>query len=327
MNTCQWRLRVDASHPVLRAFSALAFLVCASGVSACADTLSVSPRVHLKERAAYSLPDSFLPLGLALADSGPLVVWGRGARYLWLVEDGVQRALAVRADAGEIVGAAINGSSGFEVVTSGPAGTHIVRLSPSGQRLSQRRVQTTILGLEATRVGGRWFIAGNRTDGAAVVVVSDSAGVAVPIWSASPGVEARDTFAVSIFLSPSEDETSAWVASVRPPFQSWKIGPDGRVLRQRKAAESLIVRAAMDAAPAAKWSALRVVEFGGRSLQTLSDLRSGQRLLLLSKSNGDVQSVLTVNGPFGVAAATHEGRTLCAMRTTRHREIVCYSSR
>lgn len=157
-----------------------------------------------------------------------------------------------------------------------------------------------------------WTVAGLDADGQYTIQPLDGA----PWW-----VIRADTLRGGV-LPPYRLAAAAdgvLLTESEPPFRSWRVGPDGPGVpfapKRSGYPESVGVQ---------RWVSAPLVDLGDALLQTLSDLGSDRRVLVLYDRDGRERRKTIVAVPMALVGVTRDGRHLIGVRDVGKPEILLY---
>jgi hypothetical protein len=290
-------------------FSALAALAC--GCRNGPDAADSESRLQLEERFAITVSDSVPLIGVIAEDSGRLVTWSRKNAYLLSVGEAPRR-VPVRFS-GVPAGAAIGAGDTLEFVDpaagvlrrTGMAGNSTVRPLPSGLRVADA-VRTERFG---------WITGGVDAAGRYRIQPLDGSAW----WVIRPDT-LRDGVLPAYRLAATHD--GVLVTEAEPPFRTWRVRPEG-------AGEPFAPTSAgaPESSGIQRWVSSPVVDLGDAMIQTLSDLASDRRVLVLYDREGREQRKTVISVPMALVGITGDGRYLVGVRDLGKPEVVLYGWR
>jgi len=320
------RSAAPASRAAPRRFPwSLAFIAVLATISyGCQDsaTTQSQAQLELEQEFVISLPDSFELAGAAVSPSGLLALWAANSAHIVLATP--------RSVSGEVIdfgpdlsgpiGAAFVGSDSLlEIVDT--AGPTILGFSLAGRLVYERRLQLGEVPEVAARLAGGWFLGARDQSGRYHVYRADhSIGQTLEIFSVE--LEAKEHRYLPVFqLSVGEGEV--YLAMTEPPFETYRISPDGELLGTIQPRwES--APGALDAGPEPLIVALPLVPLGDQLLQTLADLSSDLRIILVYDRTGRVLRRKTLQAPVGFLTSCPDRHLLIAARWVGSLDLVGY---
>lgn len=313
-------------HLIQREFALLvcflALPVIGLGVAAsCAQTL---PELELTEVYSYSIPESIRVAGVNVDAADRVIVWSDRGTLLMLIGRGggtVRRLGAVD----ELVSAAIRkvpatGSEHtpdvIELLTRSGA---VVRMDSAGRVVSTRMVSGLQGSTGAARLDEGWFaiITSSGESTSTLVYAPDSATNVRPINLRGPTTGLVGTLPLRL----SSDGGSVIVTQARYPFSSVMLAPSDSnpILRF-----SSLPTAVLGDDPAS-YIAMPILPIGGGFVQTLADLGSDRRILILYSAVGTILRTTALDAPLALVAHRQAAGRLLALRRAGATEVVGYS--
>jgi hypothetical protein len=288
----------------------------AIAVSGCGAERAEPPPLELREEYSRQLPDSFQFVGATFSSDGSLVLWSSNRNYLLLVDEGRIQALGA-AFLGKPV-AAVFSAEGSEIEVVDAVRSTIVVLSRQGMRLRERRFYTSLRVSTATRIRDLWLLGGRGLNGRFAL---DEAGAYTS--SASPG-RSGSAFALHddlpVHLSQAGGEVL--LTNVNRPFAVQRfdsLGAPRASLSPKGIDTSRTIR---ELTSNGRWVSLPALAASDGYLQTLSDLTSDRRILILYDSSGAARRYTVLDIPVGFVASHARRNLLAGARRTHGLELV-----
>jgi hypothetical protein len=277
--------------------------------------------LHLDQVGTIALPDSFQLGGMDARDRRALT-WATNEPYL-VLRDREQESVVKFKNAGVPIAAALTAGGGLEVLDSG----FVRRLSVDGTR-KETPYSIAFRPVEGARGRAGWYVGGIDADHNLRIVRIDSLGNSAPYYkvpSARLTTQAGDTaFFKPTHMTPVGD--SLLVTIVNAPFENIVIDDRGKEVRSFRPPPPPVTTThnATEAARAAKWISLATLRLDCGFLQTLSDVRSDQRRLVLFDNAGAPLRNSEIAAPLGFIYAMPTAQRLFAVRAMSSAEIVTY---
>lgn len=313
---------VPAQNVKLAAIGMLGLIVITAGCAPKGDRLSPRRRLALDEESSSSLPDSFAIAGVRRDARGRYVVWSNSGSYMLLYDGGRRTALAREGYIDGVVGADFNRNGRVEAIAVTANGNRRVEFSDSGDVVGVQRLAVPAAPTQAALVDSEWWIGGVAKRGAFVVYRVSRAGHSAEVFRVEPGRGGRDTFPVAAHLSTAG--AGALVALIRKPFTIWRVNPKGTVTVESEPLASAAVRKVLTGGGLDWWVSLRAIPLDAAVLQTLADLRSEHRVLVVVDNGGAIANATDLAAPIGFVDSDPVRHAVCAVRTLNVRELVCY---
>lgn len=275
--------------------------------------------LELSEALALELPTREPVAGLVATDAGAVAAWA-GGRLFWAAS-GSGRLLAEIGGPGHPVAAAfVEGDSLLEVVD---ASGEVVTLRVGGGRVAHTSFRPPVPIQAAVRTPGGWV--GGGTDRVGRYL----------IFPLQPGRDRvllafdPDTLvglgAAAVQLSPAGEDVL--VTDLEPPFRTRRMRPDGSVAREFQPRHPPPDEPVDTLRGEVRWISLPVVPLQRGYLQTLTDLGSDRRLIVLYDGRGREVRRREVEVPVGITGITPRERYLLASRNAGRPEVLLYSWR
>jgi hypothetical protein len=281
-------------------------------------TPSSSFALELEEEYAWTVPDPIRVTGAATAGSGRLLVWSHDQNIVLLV-GGSDGEVLSRIPVNRPVGAAfVEGDTVIEVVEADRAG--ITTRTTGGRIVRQRAIGTPLAVEDAARGLDGWFIAGRYADDRYRVYFAPGSDTARMIRAVFT-LDGPSTSGMHVTAHGRD----ALITTVAPPFRTYLVSPSGEVKRELEpwgSEAEIPVLSWPDTSR--RWVSLPTLPLDRRFLQTLSDIRSDKRLLILYDTEGCVASGTEVDVPLGFVASLESEHLLVAARRLNAMEIVIY---
>ena len=273
------------------------------------------PTLELVETRAHRLPPGYALGGAAIsADGNRLLAWSVNGAEL-LVYDQAPDSPRRLPGTHRAAGAAFGDSSSIAVLNINGA---LSTLALDGSVASGGRVfRASDIRSAVGGVNGWWAltgaVAGNSTElhFAPAGGTSDSTRVLLLL----PRPERR-------FLATAESD--ALVTLRDPPHTVWRIAADGRVIASMQPDRLSTVLS--ESEHPSSWKALSAFPLGAGFVQILADVSSDGRVIVTYGARGEPLAHRHLEAPFGfVAVGSVPSRTVVALRTLEHGELVVYS--
>lgn len=283
------------------------------------------PSLVLEQVSSIAFPDSFSATGVRSNRKGGFIAWARESGTIAIFDGPKSRSFVVDGALG-VVGLGFDDQGVAEAMIES-SGTHqgaydVLLVSIPATALSTAvsvRVDARLL--QAERSGSLWYMTTITPDSAIAVLRRDSAGGVQPIRIVRDVAHAGEGVRK---LHLSADSSELLLTFADAPFTVERIDSLGRRLVQSAPLLDERVRIAIDSMPGAIWVSLPAVPLDRGYIQTIADLRSAQRILVLSGRDGNVVSARAFSVPLGFVESEISARRLCAVRTLDARELVCY---
>jgi hypothetical protein len=274
-----------------------------------------SAPLELVQVAQVALPESVSFIDARIHQTGSILAWGSG-RGVWLFRHGSWQRLGY--NIAQAAGARFAvGDSVVEVIDRARAA--VVTVGANGGYRTRYSFQPNHLVESATPVTNGWYVLGTNTDGDFVATrlwVDDQRSDSRVVW-------ARGTSAKVYSARVSEHNGEALIAEYDSPFRVQRLGPDSLLRDFPALPETLLSQ--LNGGDAARWGALSVVPIReGEFVQSFTDLRSDQRMLVLRDRSGRFDRAKTLSAPLSILDfEPRSGQVLSARRSTRT-EFVIY---
>lgn len=286
--------------------STLAALAC--GCRATPDGATDESRLHLEEELAITVPGSAPLMGVTAGDGGRLVAWARDAAYLLSAAEAPERVPV--GFTGVPAGGGFGTGGTLEFVD--PAAAVVRHATMAGER-SRRPLPAGLRVADAVRTERfGWITAGVDAEGRYRIQPLD----ARPWWVISP-----DTLRGGVLppyrLAASGD--GVLITEAEPPFRTWRVCPEG-------AGEPFAPTGAgyPQSGGVQRWVSAPLVDLGDALVQTLSDLASDRRVLVLYDPDGRERRKTIVAAPMALVGVTRDRRHLIGVRDLGNPEVVLY---
>jgi hypothetical protein len=282
--------------------------VCAGLSLSCGTAGSEAAPLVVREVYAREVPDSFQFSGAAFASNDDLVLWSSNRNYLLLVAAGTIQPIGADVLAKPIAAAFTLDDSEIEVVDA--IRNTVVTLSRRGARLRERRFVAHTRVSTATRFRDSWILGGRDENGrfgistATPVLRSASAERAVFDPGLGDGLPTH--------LSKAEDELL--LTSVNRPFAVQRIDSLGHTLSPLIPAGVDTLRAIRNLTSRGRWVSLPALRVSDGYMQTLSDLASDHRIVVLYDASGSARRYSVLEIPVGFVASQPRRNLLAGAR-------------
>lgn len=319
-----------AGYTCISAATAIFAPTCAAAQAA---QSSQTSGLQLRLIAAYAVPDSFPAAGAARSASGLLVLWTPDRPFLLLVNGENVISLGRKVLLRPIAAAFVENDRAVEVVDGGK--NVIVRLSLDDTVVAENRLNISRQWKSAARARDVWFIGGVRAFdspvGLSMVSTFDIvvAGAGVPrtkeVYRLESPVQSR---AGSPMASLTAHNRGVLVSSAWPPFETVFINEHGSLqARFTPPPTDSLTKEFGIAAESHFWVGLPVVPVKDLFVQTLADLRSDSRLVILFDAQGQVMRKTLIDMPLGFMSGSFDTERVLAARRISGLEIVEYNLR
>lgn len=276
------------------------------------------PRLALEESRTIQLPPAFRVGGGAVAESGAVLYWNDAGRGVV-----VDRGSSIEILCGEflsppVAAAFVSGDSAIEIVYGVERAIFRATSYQSCDRVQNARSLSEIL--NAARWPGGWVLGGIDSTGLPTVTALDSLGGVQ--WLMHADTSRTDP------ANPRFGHMSPWsggiiLASIAWPFR-WRVVP-GEPLNHPSAPYSDTIRGlGLEVDEFTEWAGLPVVELDSGYIQTLADMRSDQRILVLFDHAGTPVRHRVLDVPLGIVASNPTAHLLLVLRRTDRLELVVY---
>jgi hypothetical protein len=272
--------------------------------------------VVTEESAATLSQDGIRALGVVARDDGTISFWTDTMVYLGtegqafrpLTEIGSVRPMAV--------GLGENGLS-MEVFDRD---SRLISLDEGGVQIRdvERPVSDSIEA--AIRWGGRWVVASREETGVVAL-----ASVRLPDQPADKHPFAAKVFSGSrrvLLSAPNENELLLTETDV--PYATLVYNSSGEVEKEFRPLEPIQMLGYGPENVPPLWYAMSPLRLDEGYVQTVSDLRTSRRALVLYDEEGSVIRVSEVNAPIGFVAALPSEKVVFALRMLGQQELVRY---
>lgn len=259
----------------------------------------------LRETESIPLPSDLVPTGASVVGSGDFAVWSAVSGEIVL---SLRRSIRADTAIGEPL-FVTRTLSGFAVYDG--RSNSIVTFAESGRLLSTRGVSLPGRALAASHVGGDWYVwVQSRTDLRSLYRVPASAsplhlattpyGHPIHLAQAPLGTVTTEIFLP--YTSVVRDTEGAEVRRYTPPGDTLELfDEDSRIVSSPLLLGDALI------------------------LQTLADLRSDRRVVLVYSPSGTLRSATPLDLPLAFFGISREGSFLFAMRSVQGRDIATYS--
>lgn len=275
------------------------------------------PHLVLEESSSVTLPTEYNLRGATLADYRDFLYWGETSITRVSAGTGNTRTIC----GGRLTkpcGVAFVGASGGIEVVDGATGA-VYRSGAQGTCELLYTIDEPDSIVSAVRLDTGWVIA--SADSADGTKIAEYSPFGQRAWVASGALQGTHGLGVHLTASPA----GVLVSSTQWPFRWLSVEANGET---RLASSPLSFHSDRglpdDSTRWAGWVALPVLRLDRGYLQTLADLASDTRRLVLYDDQGRVQSVRDVNVPFGIIGSFREKQVLIGLRRTDRLELVVY---
>ena len=264
---------------------------------------------QLVEQYYVAVPDTFAPTGLELSANGTIVAWSQETGKAFRFDHkGGQRQLILPSGS-QPVGGAISSNGIVEIFETKRAS--IYRFSSAGQLLNIQRTSVKSA-YSAVKVSSSWFILQRLSGDTVVMLQYDTTGKKVTLHKA----QLRAGEATS--MTRGKDSHELLLANSRAPFAIKRLRLDSATIQVFNPR----LPEAMEGPET--WRALPLVAVKSGYIQTIADLLSDRRILVLYSPDGKTKAVRPLNAPIGMGAGNLSSSVVAAVRNLRAPEIVWY---
>lgn len=288
-------------------FCALAALAC--GCRDGGDATASEPRLQLEEQFAIAVPDAVQLIGVAPGSDGRLVAWSREGAYLLSATD---TAKQVPVSFSEVpAGAALGTDGTLELVDPAAGVLRHVTMAGEGRSRPLPSGLRVVDAVRTERFG--WIAAGVDPQGRYRIQPID-AGAAW--WVISPDT-LREGALPPYRLAATGD--GVLLTEAEPPFRTWRVRPEGA---EEPFAPTSAGSPERDGVQ--RWVSAPLVDLGDAMVQTLADLASDRRVLVLYDQDGREQRKTVMSVPMALVGITGDRRHLVGVRDVGSPEVVLY---
>jgi hypothetical protein len=281
-----------------------------------------------------SVPRAAAISGGAIEENGSIVLWTRESNLLWTASSKASEAWPIELRLGTDVVAAAWVRGRLHIVDGGRR--QILELDADGALFRATDVTVPIRIHAAARTRSGWVIGGSGVDGEAIVAAQQHDGFSAleiprPDLPEVLGPNTGLTMSRSVAAGESFHLTTHGSDAV---LMSWLQRPHNLAVLPLRGAprwQPPIPSANLALMRASEtgwnhWTALPAVTVaGGIILQTLTDLGSTGRAVLVRAADGTVVRMTTVDTPTGIVAASPSGRMVLAVTRVPTPAAICYT--
>lgn len=286
-------------------------IVCVASLGACRDLpapAAAHRRLHLEEEFAISLPRAAPVIGVAGEHAGRLVAWSTDSAYLVSATDPPVVLPVALAAAPAGAGMARNGT--IELIDPGAG---LLRRTEADGQGSDTPLPVGVRVRDAVRTEPHgWVIGGVDARGRYRVQGLDG----TAWWVISPDTLPGGTLP-PYRLSAAAD--GVLLTEAEPPFRTWRVGPDGPGTVFAPLSAGSPERQGVQ-----RWVSAPVIDLGDGLVQTLADLASDRRVMILYDRGGREVRKTVLGVPMALVGITRDRRHLLAVRDVGSPEIVLY---
>jgi hypothetical protein len=295
------------------------FLVCACGES-------TADKLVLSELRSHALPDGYEPSGASLSSGGEILLWSaRQPDLLLITPSGRQTRLDLGSHDAPTAAAFLSGDSAIEALF-GSTG-RVLQSLKSGRLVSERFLPTRSDSssiITAALAGTSWVYAVRANLGDVRLMQEAANGMVRQVALVSHQKYKRwlpDTLA-QLSVNLYADNHLVVMSLIWPPFHSFVLGSDGRVLQTLKPQYSAygLTKADTTAVPIA----LTALPLEPGFLQTYVDLRSDRREFAVFSADGRELRRIDIQVPLGYVDVHPPTGLVLAIRRTDVVEAVVY---
>lgn len=270
----------------------------------------------LRETHTHRLPDAFALDGAASTSSGALVLWSSKPGILLLIKKGRQVPIDA-SGLSSVVGAAfVAGDSVIEAVDGGRRA--VVRVSDAGEVTTTWSLDIPITVESAVRGANEWFV-GGRTDAGQTRVYSAVEGSGTRLIHSVDGRRGQNPVRRFHLSAAGAD---VLLMMTEAPFTTFHLAERGSIRSFAPEAHAPLGALLNDSTR--RWVALRTVPLDRGYLQTIADVRSDKRLMVLYDRQGRVVRHQVLEAPIGFLGAIPSNQKLLAARWVSSAEVVEY---
>lgn len=281
--------------------------------------------LELEEVSSLAFPDSMAITGVKSDGKGRFVAWGAASGTIASLEERKWRLLRISDNATSVAGVGYDslGTTQALILEADESGgrpvPYIVSIPPTAA--SRIRIDVPARVVQGVRASDRWYLAAVASDSSMEVYswTSDERARALLRIPPRTGMGAHIP---RVHLSL--DLNELLITRADSPFTVQRTDRAGKSLTSASPLRDHRVLDALAATPNALWVSLPAVALDVSVIQTLADLRSEQRVFVVSNRAGRVHSVGRLSTPLGFVDSDIPGRLVCAVRTLNTRELVCY---
>ncbi len=277
------------------------------------------PRLRLVETASWPPPDSFERSGVAASDAPNLLLWSRAVGQLILLTEKLdQRRYGFLPDGVRPRFAALVGDSSIEVIAEGSREIH--RMSLAGGPTETRAIDAPESIIAAARDADGWIFLTRSPDGQlslrrerwAQTGTRRSAGWVNGRKDGYAMIAGAEEIVLTQTARPHAVRVFDKALRLRRSFQ-----PGADVLPRTQG------KAAADSSPAL-WTSLAAIPLDRGYIQTIADLASDRRIVVLYDEVGNSVRATDLKVALGFTASVPPRRLLFASRRLNTVEIVRY---
>lgn len=265
--------------------------------------------VTLAEEVSVTLPENFNLAGIATAANGEVLAWSREpATLLRFTQDLVAVASLTLPPQVVPVGVWFDGSV-IAIISATPPTMY--RLSPDGRLLESIPLDDGMVLAAAHGSTGWYLLVESLTSGELLVEVEGS----------------DTTISALRYGSLTAKGASVWLTDVLHPFEVHEVLAEQSKPRSLRPPIQVLdsMRAARNQPDFQGWASLPVVLLDRGFLQTIADLATDRRLVVVYDHAGGVVASLSLDAPFGLMASA--GYRVYGARRTDTIELVGYRYR
>ena len=289
----------------------------------CSSLFAQQSEFHLREDSTRAIPDSFSLTAVTVSPAGtPVLLFdGDGAVTVLGTAAAPVRSPAL---AHPMAAVLLAGDTLVEAIDTARGRPRVVRVSAGGAARAQAALPLPVHPGGAAYGGGAWWVGGTDETGTyrlfRVALEGSRGGARV-----EPAAQSRQVGGSDAHLSWCGGSLLA--ASRRPPFRVVRlVGADGPLLYDLPIPETLDADTVL-ASVGGYWTSAPAVCLDGAVLQTLADLRSDRRVLVLYDAAGKVARRRVIDVPLAVVASVPGAQSLIAVRRAGAPELVWYGWR
>jgi hypothetical protein len=302
-------------------------------LSACRDALSADHAITLNETCAVTVPTEGSLSGGSITDGGAILLWTRESNVIWSAARSDEQARAIVLPFGTDVVAAAWVGRYVEVVDGGRR--QIIQLDAQGVTRRTTNVSVPIRLHAAARLPSGWVVGGAGIDGNeaiaaqrgdtfAPIVVRGPVDGGVTAGSASSRSRRSAENGDGFFLAPHGDE-EVLISWVVRPHRTAVVSLRGEVTWYPSLPHTMLREMSANKNGWYLWNALPALSAAnGVIVQTVADLGSVQRKVLLRNAHGTAVRMTPVDAPIGVVGASPSGRLLLAVSRVPQPHAICY---
>jgi hypothetical protein len=254
-----------------------------------------------------------------MSSSGKLLLWSADGGPVFVVHGDSVIAIGQGFLKEPIAAEFTAGDSTIETVDRG-RGT-VVRLAASGQVVSEQALDVPLDLQSASRGTCGWFLGGFDASGDYLVYLIGRDGESKRLHTVTRP-EGKASGYPGAHLSVVDDDLL--VTSMDEPFRVLRLTCDGEIHQEFEPVDWELLGGSGLAAGSRRWVSLRTVPLDSGYVQTISDLASDKRVLVLYDWRGGVLRYHSMDVPLGIVQSIPSEQLLVAVRRLNVLEVVGY---